>query len=68
MLQYSDEPLVSTDFIGNAHSSIFDPDLTKMIGDRMVKVLSWYDNEWGYSNRLAELTQFVADRLPVNAQ
>ncbi|MBK8190973.1 MAG: type I glyceraldehyde-3-phosphate dehydrogenase [Vampirovibrionales bacterium] len=68
VLQYSDEPLVSTDFIGNAHSSIFDPDLTKMIGDRMVKVLSWYDNEWGYSNRLAELTQFVADRLPVNAQ
>ncbi len=63
ILQYSEAPLVSVDLNGNPHSSIFDAPLTKVIGKRLVKVFSWYDNEWGYSNRLADVTAFVADRL-----
>jgi glyceraldehyde 3-phosphate dehydrogenase len=65
VLQYCTEPLVSGDFIGDAHSSSFDPEYTQVIDGTMGKVLAWYDNEWGYSNRLAELTQMVAERLPV---
>lgn len=67
VLQYADAPLVSTDYIGNPHSCIFDPELTQVMGDRMAKVVGWYDNEWGYSNRLAELTHLVAERIPVTA-
>lgn len=67
ILQYCDVPLVSSDFIGNPYSSIFDPELTVVIGDNLAKVVGWYDNEWGYSNRLAEATQMVAEKLPVNA-
>jgi len=63
ILAYSDEPLVSTDFNGNSHSSIFDAPLTKVMDKRLVKVFSWYDNEWGYSNRLADVTAYVAARL-----
>jgi glyceraldehyde 3-phosphate dehydrogenase len=63
ILAYSDEPLVSVDFNGNAHSSIFDAPLTKVMGKRLVKIFSWYDNEWGYSNRLADVTAFVASRI-----
>ncbi|MGH7880369.1 MAG: type I glyceraldehyde-3-phosphate dehydrogenase, partial [Candidatus Binataceae bacterium] len=63
ILQYSEEPLVSLDFNDNPHSSIFDAPLTKVLGKRLVKVFSWYDNEWGYSNRLADITAFVAARL-----
>jgi glyceraldehyde 3-phosphate dehydrogenase len=63
ILQYSDEPLVSIDFNNNPHSSIFDAPLTKVLGKRLVKIFSWYDNEWGYSNRLADVTAFVAERL-----
>src|ERR1700688_1853145 len=63
ILDYSDEPLVSVDFNGNPHSSIFDAPLTQVVGKRLVKVFSWYDNEWGYSNRLADIAAFVADRL-----
>ncbi len=63
ILAYSEAPLVSVDFNGNPHSSIFDAPLTKVIGNRLVKVFSWYDNEWGYSNRLADITAFVADKL-----
>lgn len=55
ILQYSDEPLVSTDIVGNAYSSIFDSGITKMIGPRMLKVLSWYDNEFGYSSRMVDM-------------
>jgi glyceraldehyde 3-phosphate dehydrogenase len=65
VLQYCTEPLVSGDFIGDAHSSSFDPEYTQVIDGTLGKVLAWYDNEWGYSNRLAELTQMVAERLPV---
>ena len=54
-LGYTEEPLVSTDFIMDPHSSVVDAQCTKVIGDRLVKVMSWYDNEWGYSNRLLDL-------------
>lgn len=62
ILAYSEEPLVSTDIVTDPHASIFDADLTKVIGDQ-VKVVSWYDNEWGYSNQLVSLTEYVGDRL-----
>ncbi len=55
ILEYLDEPLVSCDIIGNTHSSIFDSGLTKVLGGNLVKVISWYDNEYGYSCRLADL-------------
>ncbi len=55
VLEYLDEPLVSCDIIGNTHSSIFDSGLTKVLGGNLVKVVSWYDNEFGYSTRLADL-------------
>ena len=54
-LGYTEEPLVSTDFIMDPHSSVVDAQCTKVIGERLVKILSWYDNEWGYSNRLLDL-------------
>jgi len=55
ILQYTDKPIVSSDIIGNAHSSIFDAGFTAVTGDRYVRVLSWYDNEWGYSSRVCDL-------------
>jgi len=55
ILEYSEEPLVSSDYIGNPHSSIVDAEFITMISDDMVKVLAWYDNEWGYSNRIRDL-------------
>jgi glyceraldehyde 3-phosphate dehydrogenase len=67
ILQYAADPLVSCDFIKDPHSCSFDPELTQVVGDKLVKIVGWYDNEWGYSNRLAELAQMVAQRLPVNA-
>jgi glyceraldehyde 3-phosphate dehydrogenase len=60
ILQYSDEPLVSVDFLHNSHSSIVDSQLTKCLGDKMVKVFSWYDNEWGFSCRMADLIKYVS--------
>jgi glyceraldehyde 3-phosphate dehydrogenase len=61
VVEYSDEPLVSEDIVGNAHSCIFDSKLTLMLGNRFVKVVGWYDNEWGYSNRCVELMEMLAD-------
>ncbi len=55
VLQYTEEPIVSTDVVGNPHSSIFDSQITKMMGPRMLKVLSWYDNEYGYSSRMVDM-------------
>jgi glyceraldehyde 3-phosphate dehydrogenase len=55
ILETTDEPLVSSDFIGNSHSAIVDLSLTQVTGGNMLKVVAWYDNEWGYSNRLVEL-------------
>ncbi|MCA9410335.1 MAG: type I glyceraldehyde-3-phosphate dehydrogenase [Candidatus Omnitrophica bacterium] len=59
ILAYCDEPLVSVDFIGNPHSSIFDALSTKVIDKKLVKVLSWYDNEWGFSNRVLDLIEVM---------
>jgi glyceraldehyde 3-phosphate dehydrogenase len=59
ILQYTEDPIVSTDIITNPHSSIFDAGLTSVIDGTMVKAVSWYDNEWGYSNRVVELAQKV---------
>jgi glyceraldehyde 3-phosphate dehydrogenase (phosphorylating) len=63
ILQYSDEPLVSTDIIHSAYSSIFDSGLTMVNGD-LVKVFGWYDNEWGYSCRLVDLVARIAQTMP----
>ncbi len=63
IMQYTEEPLVSIDLNGNPHSSIIDGTLSKVIGKRLVKVISWYDNEWGYSCRLKDLALFMADRF-----
>ncbi len=62
-LQFSNEPLVSTDFLENKHSSIFDADLTEVMEGTQIKVFGWYDNEWGYSNRLIDLTAMVGKSL-----
>ncbi|MBN2588056.1 MAG: aldehyde dehydrogenase, partial [Candidatus Fermentibacteraceae bacterium] len=61
VLQYSEEPLVSSDVIGNPFSSIFDSLVTRMMGPRMVKVLSWYDNEYGYSSRMVDFTRYMIE-------
>jgi len=63
ILAVTEEPLVSTDFIGNSHSAIVDLELTAVVGGNLLKVVAWYDNEWGYSNRLVELTADVARAL-----
>jgi glyceraldehyde 3-phosphate dehydrogenase len=63
ILGYTDEPLVSSDYIGDPRSSIFDATITQVMGDRFAKVFSWYDNEWGFSNRMIELSQLVASKL-----
>ena len=64
ILGVSDEPLVSMDFKGDSRSSIVDGASTMVLGGTMVKVIAWYDNEWGYSCRVADLVKFMADRLP----
>ena len=60
ILEYCEEPLVSVDFRKNSNSSIVDAEYTKVIGGKMLKVLSWYDNEWGYSCRVRDLIKFIA--------
>ena len=62
IMQFCEEPLVSIDFNGNPHSSIIDAAVTTVIGGKMAKVLSWYDNEWGYSNRLRDLILYIASK------
>ena len=62
ILKYTEDPIVSSDIVTDPHSSIVDAGLIKVIG-RTVKISSWYDNEWGYSNRLVELTELVASKL-----
>ncbi|MBI3309235.1 MAG: type I glyceraldehyde-3-phosphate dehydrogenase [Candidatus Melainabacteria bacterium] len=64
ILAFTDEPLVSIDFLGDPHSSYVDGQMTMVTGENLVKVISWYDNEWGYSNRLIELAVMVALKLP----
>jgi glyceraldehyde 3-phosphate dehydrogenase len=63
ILDVCDEPLVSIDFTGNPHSSIVDSLSTKIIDGGLVKILSWYDNEWGYSHRVADLAAYIGERL-----
>ncbi len=63
ILAVTEEPLVSSDFIGNSHSAIVDLALTDVIGGNLLKVVAWYDNEWGYANRLVELTADAAKAL-----
>ena len=60
ILQFTDTPLVSTDIIGNPHSSIYDATFTEVIGGRNIKTLNWYDNEWGYSSRVCNLLERLA--------
>jgi glyceraldehyde 3-phosphate dehydrogenase len=67
ILGASDEPLVSTDYRGDSRSSIVDLQSNMVLGGNFVKVIAWYDNEWGYSCRVADLTAFVAQRLPTAA-
>ncbi len=62
IIEYSEEPLVSIDLNGNPHSSIVDATLTKVLEGNMVKVLSWYDNEWGYSTRLKDLMLYIENK------
>ena len=68
ILAISDEPLVSVDYTGSSYSSIVDGLSTAVMGGRMVKVLSWYDNEWGYSTRVVDLVGFVGARLPASIE
>jgi glyceraldehyde 3-phosphate dehydrogenase len=62
ILQYSEDPVVSVDMNGNPHSSIVDAPLTTGLDKRMVKVIAWYDNEWGYSCRVRDLIKYLASR------
>ena len=62
ILEYSDAPLVSIDFRGNAHSSILDAAYTSVMDGDFVKILSWYDNEWGYSSRCVDLLRFLEEK------
>jgi len=62
IVQYNTDPLVSRDFNGNTHSSIFDATLTAVIDKHLVKTFGWYDNEWGYSNRVIDLIEYVAKK------
>lgn len=62
ILEYTDEPLVSIDFKGNSNSSIVDGSITKVIGKRLVKIIAWYDNEWGYSSRIRDLILYMGSK------
>ena len=62
ILAYSEDPLVSTDIVGSSYSSIFDAPLTMVIDEKLVKVVSWYDNEWGYSNRVVDLVRYMVGK------
>ena len=62
ILGFSEEPLVSMDYVGNSHSSIVDADNTSVMDGTTIKILSWYDNEWGYSCRVRDLVKFMADK------
>ena len=64
VLDVTDAPLVSMDLKGNTHSSIVDSQLTMVMGDDLVKVAAWYDNEWGYACRVADITNLIASRMP----
>ena len=62
LIEYSSVPLVSSDIIGNPASSIFDASSTQILGGNYVKVVAWYDNEWGYSNRIVDLVKSIIEK------
>ena len=62
ILEYTEEPVVSVDLNGNNHSAILDASLTRVINGRMVKVLAWYDNEWGFTRRLQDLVKLIISK------
>ncbi len=62
ILEYTEDPIVSQDIVGNPHSSIFDALSTKVIGGNLAHIVAWYDNEWGYSNRLKDLVLYIAEK------
>ncbi|MGH3650751.1 MAG: type I glyceraldehyde-3-phosphate dehydrogenase [Acidimicrobiia bacterium] len=66
IMEYTEDAIVSTDIIGNPHSSIFDASGTQVLGGNLVKVMSWYDNEWGYSNRVVDLIERLAEVIEEN--
>jgi glyceraldehyde 3-phosphate dehydrogenase len=66
-LQYNEDQIVSRDVMGNAHSSVFDATLTDVIDGNLVKAFGWYDNEWGYSNRVVDLVAYIAKKSAVAA-
>ena len=65
ILKYNEDPIVSSDIITSPYSAVFDAPLTMVIDERLVKVVAWYDNEWGYSNRVVDLAQRVLAGSPV---
>jgi glyceraldehyde 3-phosphate dehydrogenase len=65
ILKYSEDPIVSSDIITSPYSSVFDAPLTMVIDEKLVKVVAWYDNEWGYSNRVIDLAERVLVGAPV---
>ncbi|MDE2492198.1 MAG: type I glyceraldehyde-3-phosphate dehydrogenase [Elusimicrobia bacterium] len=67
ILYYNEDPIVSRDIVGNQHSSIFDATLTEVVDGHMVKAFAWYDNEWGYSNRVVDLAAHIAKKVGVAA-
>jgi glyceraldehyde 3-phosphate dehydrogenase len=67
ILAYSEEPLVATDIVGSPYSAVFDAPLTSVIDETQVKVVAWYDNEWGYATRMVELAERVLAPVPTAA-
>jgi glyceraldehyde 3-phosphate dehydrogenase len=67
ILEYTEDPIVSTDIVTNPHSAIFDAEQTGVVDGQFVKVFAWYDNEWGYSNRCVELAEKVLQPATVGA-
>jgi glyceraldehyde 3-phosphate dehydrogenase len=65
ILKYNEDPIVSTDIVTSPYSSVYDAPLTMVIDSRLVKIVAWYDNEWGYSNRVVDLAQRVLAGAPV---
>mgnify|MGYP000897565791 FL=1 len=61
ILDVCDEPLVSIDYVQNPYSSIVDAPLTMVVGERLVKVIAWYDNEWAYSERMVDLAKYIGE-------
>ena len=68
ILGVTDEELVSSDIVGSPFSALIDLQFTMVFGDHMVKVLGWYDNEWGYALRVAEFAGFIAERIPARSR